>query len=54
VLEVHLVVEAGRPILPVADGVRQALDRHLSSLAGMRGVTVRIVVDDIAEQPGGE
>ena len=54
VLEVHLVVAAGRPILPVAEEVRQALGRHLSSLVGMREVTLRIVVDDIAEPPDKE
>jgi len=54
VLEVHLVVAAGRPILPVAEAVHRTLDRHLSSLVGMREVSVHVVIDDIAEAPGGE
>jgi uncharacterized alkaline shock family protein YloU len=54
VLEVHLVVATGRSIPPVAQAVRHALDRHLSSLVGMRAVSVRVVIDDIAEPPDEE
>jgi uncharacterized alkaline shock family protein YloU len=54
VLEVHLVVAVGRPIPPIAQDVRQALGRSLSSLVGMRAVTVHVVVDDIAEAPAAE
>ena len=53
-LEVHLVVAVGRPIPPVAEDVRRALIRSLSSLVGMREVTVHVVVDDIAEAPAAE
>lgn len=54
VLEVHLVVAVGRPIPPVAEDVRHVLARSLSSLVGLREVSVRVVVDDIAEAPAAE
>ena len=49
VLEVHLVVAAGRPIPPVAEEVRRTLVPHMASMVGMSGVTISVAVDDIAE-----
>ena len=53
VLEVHLVVAAGRPIPPVAEEVRRALAPRLTLMEGMTGVIIHVMVDDLAAPAAG-
>jgi len=51
VLEVHLVVGAGRPIQPVAQQARRVVAEYAERALGLPSIEVRVFVDDIADAP---
>jgi uncharacterized alkaline shock family protein YloU len=50
-LEVHIVAAAGRPLQPVAEAARHALQQYAERALAMPAVHVRVCIDDIAEAP---
>jgi uncharacterized alkaline shock family protein YloU len=51
VLEVHLVVAAGRPIQPVAQQARRVVSEYAERALGLASIDVRVFIDDIADVP---
>lgn len=51
VIEVHLVIAAGRPMQPIAQQVRRVVAEYAEHALGLKPVDVHVFVDDIADAP---